>query len=244
MLQNFNQQESQSQTRYADSRSMSQSFMANVFSYMFAALGLSGLCAYAYGTSPELMSQVIDFEDGGFTIFGYVAMFAPLALVFFMAARFQKMSSMSLLITFLTYSVLTGISLSTIFLIYDPAVITKTFLVTSVTFGIMAFLGYTTKTDLTSMGKLLMMGLIGIIIAMVINWFMASPMLDYIITIVGVIVFTGLIAYDTQKLKRIGEGVEYGSQSAAKLAMMGALSLYLDFINLFLMLLRLFGGRD
>jgi FtsH-binding integral membrane protein len=107
----------------------------------------------------------------------------------------------------------------------------------------MAIVGYTTKTDLTSFGKLMFMGLIGILIASVVNWFIGSPALDYIISIVGVLVFVGLIAYDTQKVKRIGAGVEYGSATATKLAILGATTLYLDFVNLFLFLLRIFGGR-
>jgi FtsH-binding integral membrane protein len=137
-----------------------------------------------------------------------------------------------------------GMSLGSIFITYTSGSIAQTFGVAAITFGVMAVLGYTTKTDLTKLGKLLMMAVIGIVIAMVVNIFLASTMLDFIISIIGVIVFTGLTAYETQQLKRIGGGVEYGSESANKLAIMGAMSLYLTFINLFLFLLRLMGSRE
>jgi hypothetical protein len=145
---------------------------------------------------------------------------------------------------FMAYSLLTGMSLSFIFIIYSTSSIASTFFISAITFGIMAFAGYTTKTDLTKMGSLLFMALIGIVIASVINLFIGSGPLDYIISIVGVLVFTGLTAYDVQKIKRIGAGIEHGTASSQKLMIMGALTLYLDFINLFLMLLRLLGNRD
>ena len=156
----------------------------------------------------------------------------------------QKLSVKTLLAVFLIYSTLTGISLSTIFSVYTTSSIATTFFISSITFGIMALAGYTTKTDLTKMGSLLFMGLIGIIIASVVNIFLGNGMLDIIISIVGVLVFTGLTAYDVQKIKEIGMSVEHGSETGQKLMIMGALTLYLDFINLFLMLLRLFGNRD
>lgn len=133
--------------------------------------------------------------------------------------------------------------MSFIFLAYTAASITSTFFITAGTFGAMAVLGYYTQQDLTKFGSILRMALIGIIIAMVVNMFMNSGTMDYIISCLGVLIFTGLTAYDVQKLKRIGSGAEYGQESTNKLAIMGALSLYLDFINLFLFLLRLFGNR-
>ncbi len=136
-----------------------------------------------------------------------------------------------------------GASLSFVFLAYTGASIAKTFVITSAMFGFMALLGYTTKTDLTKFGSIMIMGLVGIIIASVVNMFMQSPMMDYIISFIGVLVFTGLTAYDVQKLKRIGAGVDTESESARKLTIYGALTLYLDFINLFLFLLRFFGNR-
>jgi FtsH-binding integral membrane protein len=156
---------------------------------------------------------------------------------------FNRLSYTALIAIFLAYSFITGLSLSVIFLIYSTATIAKVFLITAGLFATMAVIGYTTKTDLTKLGSILMMAVIGIVIASVVNWFMKSDTMDYVISCVGVLVFTGLIAYDTQKVKRIGAGVEFGTATAGKLAVMGALSLYLDFINLFLFLLRIFGGR-
>jgi FtsH-binding integral membrane protein len=124
------------------------------------------------------------------------------------------------------------------------ASIAKVFFITAALFGTMAVIGYTTKTDLTKMGSMLMMALIGLVIASIVNWFMQSDTMSYIISCIGVLIFTGLTAYDTQKIKRIGAGVEYGTATASKLAVMGATSLYLDFINLFMFLLRILGRRD
>jgi len=222
---------------------LSQSFISRVLLYMAGALVISSIMAYAFGTTPALLQYIINFETGSMTLFGWVALLAPLGMVFFMGARFQKMSAQSLMLTFVLFSALMGISLSTIFIIYPIGTIYTTFGVTAITFVVMAIVGYTTKTDLTKFGSILMMGLFGIIIAMVVNMFMQSAMMDYIISIIGVLIFTGLIAYDMQKLKRIGMGVEYGTEAESKLALMGALSLYLDFINLFLFLLRIFGGN-
>jgi FtsH-binding integral membrane protein len=136
-----------------------------------------------------------------------------------------------------------GLSLSSIFLVYTGASIAKVFFITAATFGAMSLYGYTTKRDLTGMGNFLMMGLIGIIIASIVNIFMASSMLDFAISVIGVLIFTGLTAYDTQKIKE-SYSEHYGADVMAKNAIMGALSLYLDFINLFMMLLRLFGNRE
>jgi FtsH-binding integral membrane protein len=145
---------------------------------------------------------------------------------------------------FLLYSTLTGVSLSTVFSIYTSSSIASTFFISSLTFGVMALTGYTTKTDLTKWGSLLFMGVIGIVIASIINMFLGSSLMHYLISIVGVLVFTGLTAYDVQKIKNIGNQIDEGTQTAQKLMIMGALTLYLDFINLFLMMLRLFGNRN
>jgi hypothetical protein len=146
---------------------------------------------------------------------------------------------------FIAFSVLMGMSLSFVLLIYTAASVYKTFAVAAGMFGIMAVLGYTTKTDLTRFGSMMMMGVIGIMIAMLVNMFLKSSTMDYIISIIGVLVFTGLTAYDVQKLKRIGAGMtgEMGDANTRKLSIMGALTLYLDFINLFLFLLRFLGDR-
>ena len=222
--------------------SLSKTFMANVFTYMFTALAITGVIAYWFASSDGLL-QLLYRPEGGHTILGWVIMLSPLGLVFLMASAFRKLSAMALLGVFLAYSVLMGMSLSYIFLIYSLGAIYKTFAITSITFGIMAALGYTTKTDLTRFGGILMMAVIGLIVASVVNIFIASSSFDWLISILGVLIFTGLTAYDVQKLKRIGAGIEYGTQEASKLAIMGALSLYLDFINLFLFMLRLFGGN-
>jgi len=163
-----------------------------------------------------------------------------------MSFAFSRLSASMLTFFFLAYAAVMGISLSFILLIYTSGSIIGCFATASAMFGIMAVMGYTTEKDLTSFGSLMMMGLVGIVIAMMVNFFLHSEMMGYIISIVGVAVFTGLTAYDVQVLKRIGAGVEYEGTSARdtrKLAIMGALRLYLDFINLFLMLLRLFGNR-
>ena len=189
------------------------------------------------------MEYIINYE-GGLTTFGWVSTLAPLGLVMMIGFGFNKYSVKFLLGIFILYSTLTGISLSTIFAIYSTSSIATTFFVSSLTFGIMALTGYTTKTDLTKMGSLLMMGVVGIVIASIVNMFIGSSLMDYIISIIGVLVFTGLTAYDVQKIKNIGSQIDQGSETAQKMMVLGALTLYLDFINLFLMLLRLFGNRD
>tara|TARA_R110000868_G_scaffold253979_2_gene510611 strand:- start:331 stop:1059 length:729 start_codon:yes stop_codon:yes gene_type:complete len=217
-------------------------FLANVFTYMGGALAITGLLAYWFGNTASLMTYLIS-PMGGATLLGYVVMFSPLAFVLVMSFAFNKLSSFSLLGLFILYAAVMGLSMSFIFLAYTASSIASTFFITAATFAVMAVLGYTTKQDLTKFGSILIMALIGIIIASVVNMFLGNGMLDIIISCVGVLVFTGLTAYDVQKLKRIGAGVEYGSESSNKLAIMGALNLYLDFVNLFMMLLRLFGDR-
>lgn len=236
------------QTTTAQSGTMAKSFISKVFTLMLGALGLSALMAYLFSHSAELLSYIIYYDaltgTGGHTTLGYVVMFAPLAFVLTMGLAFNKFSVLMLTLFFMAFAAIMGISLSTIFLAYSSTAIITTFLISAATFGIMAVVGYTTSTDLTKFGSILMMGLIGIILAMVVNWFVGSSSLDYLISCIGVLIFTGLVAYDTQKLKNIGAQVGTGSAMAGKLVVMGALSLYLDFINLFLFLLRIFGGRD
>ena len=224
------------------SRTNTNTFVANVFSLMFAALIISGISAVWFATE-SMRPNIINYE-GGLTTLGWISMIAPIGLVLLIGFGFQKYSAKFLLGVFLIYSTLTGISLSTIFSVYTTASIATTFFISALTFGVMALTGYTTKTDLTKLGSLLYMGLIGIIIASVVNFFIGSSFIHYIISIIGVLVFTGLTAYDVQKIKNIGNQVQEGSESAQKLMIMGALTLYLDFINLFLMMLRLFGSRD
>jgi FtsH-binding integral membrane protein len=226
---------------YVNDNAVSKSFVSNVFAYMALALAISGALAYLFGTTDLIFSLV---SKSGMTTLGWVVMFAPFAFILAMNFGFNKMSFTTLLAVFLGYAAVMGISLSFIFLVYELGIITKVFFITAGLFGAMAFIGYTTKTDLTKFGGILMMAVIGIVIASVVNMFMKSSQMDYIISCVGVLVFTGLTAYDVQKIKRIGAGVEFGTAEASKLALMGALSLYLDFVNLFMFLLRVFARRD
>lgn len=221
-----------------DNSAVSRSFVSNVFSYMTLALAISGIAAYWFAASGALIEMISTSS-----ILMWVVMLAPIGMVLVMSFAFNRLSFGALMALFLAYSLVNGISLSFIFYVYSMPAIVKVFLITAGLFTTMAVIGYTTKTDLTKMGSILMMAVIGIVIASIVNMFMKSGPLDYIISCVGVLVFTGLVAYDTQKIKRIGAGVEYGTATAGKLALMGALSLYLDFINLFLFLLRVFGGR-
>jgi len=219
-----------------------RSFMTGVFSWMFIALAVTAGVAYLVAQTPQILSLLI--TETGLSIFGWVVMLAPLGFVMLMSFRFQKLSAVSLIALFLVYSVLMGLSLSFIFLAYSMGSIAVTFGVTSLTFGVMAVAGFTTKTDLTRFGSILMMALVGIIIASLINFFLKSDSMQYIISFIGVLIFTGLTAWDVQKLKRLGGEMIAGQESTRKYAVMGALSLYLDFINLFLFLLRFFGRRD
>ena len=229
---------SQSHQQVGDS---TKAFMVNVFSWMFAALTITAVMSYLFGTNLSLTTMLVG--ETGMKPLGYVVMFAPIGFVLLMSFGFNKLSYSVLLILFIAYAIIMGISLSFIFLIYTEGSIYVTFGVSALMFGIMALVGYTTNTDLTRLGNILMMALVGMIIAGVVNFFRKSDTMTYIISFIGVIVFTGLTAYDVQKLKNIGSGAEYGIESTNKLAIMGALNLYLDFINLFLSLLRLFGSR-
>jgi len=227
----------------------SKTFMSGVFLWMFVALLISSVSAYLFATTPSLLSLLL--EQGangkvGISTFGMIITFAPLIFVLTMSFAFTRLSAPAMVAFFLLYAATTGISLSFILLVYTAGSVVTTFASSAAMFGVMAVMGYTTKKDLTSFGRIMMMGLIGIVIAMLVNMFLHSAQMDYIISIIGVAVFTGLTAYDVQKLKNIGAGLQYEGASVAdtrKLTIMGALSLYLDFINLFLMMLRLFGRR-
>ena len=195
-------------------------------------------------TSAE--GQILGLTNFGSTIYAsglkWVIMLAPLAVVFYMSFGIAKMSAAKAQTTFWIFAALMGASLSSIFLIYTGASITRVFFITAGTFGAMSIYGYTTKRDLTRLGSFLMMGLFGIIIASLVNIFMKSSMMYFVISIIGVLVFVGLTAYDTQKIKNMYMVSDSGELMGKK-AVMGALTLYLDFINLFIMLLRLFGQR-
>lgn len=223
-----------------------KTFVSNVMVLMSLGLLISGVLAYLFGNSEDLTSLLYSYSEGGrsMTALGWIVMLAPLGLVFGLGAAYRKFSSNAMILMFVVFSALMGMSLSSIFMIYSASSISLTFFIAAGMFGTMAVAGYTTSTDLTKMGSLLYMGLIGIIIASVVNWFIGSAGLDYIISFIGVLVFTGLTAYDMQKIKQIGMQIDHQSEDGRKMAVMGALSLYLDFINLFLFLLRFFGGRD
>lgn len=212
--------------------------MRKVFVWMTLALAITGLTAYGVATSPAILSLIFSSKV---TFFGLII--AEFALVFAISGAINRLSLSTATMLFILYSVINGATLSSIFFAFSVATISKVFFITAGTFGAMALVGYTTKTDLTSMGKLLFMALLGIIIASVVNMFVASSGLDLILSYVGVLVFVGLTAYDTQKIKQMCQTAPDAGESAQKLALIGALSLYLDFINLFLYLLRIFGNN-
>lgn len=215
-------------------------FLSRVFTLMTLGLGITGLSAWLFA-SKVLVDQIGATEMfSGFQ--GMLLMLAPLAFVLLLSFGMRRMNYLGATIAFIAFAVVMGISISYIFMFYAMGSIFNVFLITAGTFGVMALLGATTKIDLTKMGNILYMAVVGIILASVVNYFMASSTMHFIISIVGVLVFSGLTAYDTQKMLRIGAQVEFGSESANKMAVMGALSLYLDFINMFLFLLRIFGG--
>jgi len=222
-----------------------KTFIANVFSWMAIALGITAFFAYYFSTNEAFISSLLTQTSKGVGMsgLGWVVMLAPLAFVLIMSFGFNKLSAGLLTLLFIAFSFIMGMSLSFIFIVYTGASIFLTFAVTAGTFGVMAIAGYTTKMDLSKFGSIMYMGLIGIVIASLVNMFMRNQMMDYIISIIGVLVFTGLTAWDVQKLKRIGSQIEQGTESARKYVIMGALTLYLDFINLFLFLLRFLGNR-
>jgi uncharacterized protein len=224
---------------------IAKSFMARVFGWMTLAMVVTAITAYLFGTSEEMLSNLINFQTHRMTGLGWIVTFAPFGFVLLMSFGFQRLSPQVMALLFITFAVLMGMSLSFILWAYTAASVFKTFIVTAGMFGVMAFLGYTTKTDLTRFGSIMIMGLVGLMIAMLVNFFFNSPAMDYIISVLGVLIFTGLTAYDVQKLKRVGSGMTAGAEDAtvSKLSIMGALTLYLDFINLFLFLLRFLGNR-
>ena len=224
-----------------------RAYMLRVYNYMLAGLALTGATAWMtantqFGGLFFQQTMVNGHPAIGLNILGWVALLAPLGLVIYLSARIQAMSAATARITFLIYAGIMGISLAPVLLLYTGESIAQTFFITAATFGAMSLWGYTTKRDLTGFGSFLFMGLIGIIIASLVNFFLHSGALAFAISIIGVLIFTGLTAYDTQNIKEMYSVNDDGSV-AGKKAIMGALRLYLDFVNLFLMLLRLFGNR-
>jgi FtsH-binding integral membrane protein len=214
-----------------------RAYMLKVYNYMTLGLGLTGVVSYLVGTNPTLMNFIFQTP-----ILPWIVMLAPLGLVLFLSFRIQTMSASAAQTTFWIYAALMGLSVSFIFIAYTGESIARTFFVTAGTFGAMSLYGYTTRRDLTGFGSFLIMGLIGVIIASLVNLFLASPGLSFVTSILAVLIFTGLTAYDTQRIKASYFEGDMGDV-AEKKAIFGALQLYLDFINLFLNLLRLFGDR-
>ena len=212
--------------------------MRKVYVWMTLALVLTGVTAYGVATSPGIMMAI---ATNKVLLFGLII--AELALVFGVSAAINRISLTVATLMFVAYSVINGALLSFLFLAYTMSSITSVFFITAGTFAVMAFIGYTTKKDLTSIGKLLFMALIGIIIATVVNLFLGSTGLNMAISYLGVLIFVGLTAYDSQKIKEMLAMAGDHGEAGQKLALIGALTLYLDFINLFIYLLRIFGQR-
>ncbi|MBX2806768.1 MAG: Bax inhibitor-1/YccA family protein [Hyphomicrobiales bacterium] len=233
-----------------------RAFMLSVYNYMAGGLVITGVAAYlvySMAVTSDPGAAAAQVRDGVFlTSFGvaiytsalkWVIMLAPLGMVFFLSARMHKMSVQGAQIAFWAFAALMGVSLSSIFLIYTSSSITQVFFITAATFGALSLWGYTTKKDISGWGSFLFMGLIGIVIASIVNIFLGSGALQFAISVIGVLVFAGLTAYDTQNIKN--EYYAGDSQIVAgQKAIMGALRLYLDFINMFIMLLSLFGNRE
>jgi len=226
-----------------------RAYMLKVYNYMGSGVLLTGVIALMFFKMAVVTSdggEIIGLTNFGNSIYNsglkWVIMLAPLGVVFYMSFGIAKMSAAKAQTTFWVFAALMGASLSSIFLMYTGASITRVFFITAGTFGAMSIYGYTTKRDLTKLGSFLMMGLFGIIIASLVNIFMKSTMMYFVISILGVLIFVGLTAYDTQKIKNMYMASDSGELMGKK-AVMGALTLYLDFINLFIMLLRLFGQR-
>lgn len=246
-MEQFNQAKVQSQSS-AQSRGYDEglrTYMLKVYNYMAGALGVTGVVAFIASSSPAFMNLMFQQTAEGMklSMLAYVVMFAPLGVVFYLSARINKMSYSAAQGWFWGFATLMGLSLYYVFALYTGASIARVFFITAATFGAMSMWGYTTKKDLTGMGSFLMMGLFGIIIASVVNIFLASSMLYFAISIIGVGIFVGLTAYDTQRIKATYYQYAGDAEGMKKTAIMGALSLYLDFINLFIMLLRLMGDR-
>jgi len=212
-----------------------RTYMISVYNYMMIGLGVTGLAAYFVSHTPAVFNAVFG------TPLVWVVIFAPLALVFLLSFGINRMSASTAQMVFWLYSALVGVSLATIFMIYDVGDITRVFFITAVSFGALSLYGYTTKTNLSAFGSFLFIGLVGLLLASVVNWFMQSSALQFAISVAGVLVFAGLTAWDTQRIKEMywaGDDAE----ATGKKAVMGALSLYLDFLNMFLFLLRLMGN--
>ncbi len=244
--------------------------MNKVYGLMAIAMAVTGAVAFAFGTSEALISILINTSTGQMNALGWVVMFAPLGMVLFFGAAVNRFSQAGAQLFFYVFAALMGMSMSWIFLAYTDVSIAKTFFVTAASFAALSLYGYTTKRDISAWGSFLIMGVIGLIIAMIVNIFLQSAALDFAVSALGVLIFAGLTAYDTQKIKTmylqardggaggisargmgrnrmeasIGTGEMEVDEMTGKLAIFGALTLYLDFINLFMFLLRFMGSRE
>ena len=212
-------------------------YMLRVFNYMALGLTLTGVVAYLIGTTPALYEPIFG------TPLKWVVMLAPLAFVFFFSFRLQTMSTATAQLVFWAFCAVMGLSLASVFLVFTGMSIARTFFITATMFGATSLYGYATKRDLSRMGSFLMMGLFGVIIASVVNIFLGSSALQFAISVIGIVVFVGLTAYDTQNIKE-QYSENYDQESNQKLAVFGALSLYLNFVNIFQLLLNFTGERE
>ncbi len=222
-----------------------RAYMLRVYNYMASGLLLTGIVAYFAASTPAIMELLYTASARGAlqpTMLAYIVMFAPLAFILVLSFGINRIQASTAQALFWVFAVVMGLSVANIFLMYTGASISRVFFISAATFGAMSLYGYTTKRDLSKFGTFLLMGLIGIVIAGLVNMFLQSSALQFVISVIGVLVFVGLTAHDTQQIKLIY--AESDSQdTATKKAVMGALSLYLDFLNLFMLLLQLFGER-
>jgi hypothetical protein len=218
-----------------------RSYMLGIYNYMTLALAVTGVVAFGVASLADSNPVVQQ------TLYGsplkWVIMFAPLGLVLWLSFGINRLSASTAQLLFWVYSALMGLSLGAIFLVYTNESIARTFFITAAAFGALSLYGYTTKTDLTAFGKFLFIGLVGLIIASIVNLFFYSDVMQFVISVVGILIFAGLTAYDTQKLKESYYAGMDG-ETAAKMSVMGALTLYLDFINMFMFLLNFLGSRE
>ena len=222
-----------------------RAYMLRIYNYMASALALTGIVAMFAANSPAFMSAMYTMSGDhvGMSGLGWLIVFAPLGLVLWLGFGLHRMSTTTAQAIYWAYAVLIGLSMSSIFLVYTGESIARAFFVTAGTFGGMSLYGYTTKRDLSGFGSFLIMGLIGLILASLVNMFLQSSGLGFALSVIGVLIFTGLTAYDTQKLKAMYYQMGGAGEMATKLAIMGALNLYMDFINMFMYMLRFFGDR-
>lgn len=230
-------QYSRSGTAVTDVDQGLRAYMIKVYNFMALALVITGVTAYATANTPALLMAV---TSGPIM---WLVMLAPVGIAFFLGFKVQTMSYQSVQALFWAFAVLMGLSLSTIFVVYTSESVARVFFITASVFGAMSLYGYTTKKDLSSWGSFLIMGLVGIILASLVNIFLQSSALQFAVSVIGVLIFVGLTAYDTQRIRETYYAVSGHGEMLAKAAVMGALNLYMDFINLFIHLMRFFGER-